>query len=206
MVIRLEDIGKRFGMDWIFRDVQFEFESGKAYALTGPNGSGKSTLMKIISLSMTPSKGQVRYIVPGHRNPDADEMMRTVAFAAPYISLVQDFTLEEMLQFHFRFRKMLVANTTALLDISGLAPHRHKQVLHFSSGMMQRLKLSLSILSDTPVLLLDEPTSNLDVKASAWYHDMIGQYAQDKIVIIGSNQPDEYSFASGQLHVPDFKR
>lgn len=206
MVIRLEDIGKRFGMDWIFRDVQFEFESGKAYALTGPNGSGKSTLMKIISLSMTPSKGQVRYIVTGHRNPDADEMMRTVAFAAPYISLVQEFTLEEMLQFHFRFRKMLVPDTETLLELSGLSAHRHKQVQHFSSGMTQRLKLSLSILSDTPVLLLDEPTSNLDAKAAAWYHDMIQHYTKDKIVIIGSNQPDEYSFASGQLHVPDFKR
>jgi ABC-type multidrug transport system ATPase subunit len=204
MVIQLEDIGKRFGMEWIFKGINFAFESDSAYAITGPNGSGKSTLLKIISLSMTPSKGNVRFIIPGHRNTDMDAMMREVAFAAPYISLVQDFTLAEMVAFHYSFRQMQVDDAD-FWEISGLKTHRNKIIRHFSSGMMQRLKLSLSILSKTPVLLLDEPASNLDKAATQWYLGLIHQFTSGRVVIIGSNQPEEYAFAKTGLHIPDYK-
>lgn len=204
MVIQLEDIGKRYGMEWIFRGIRFTFESGKPCAITGPNGSGKSTLLKIISLSMTPSKGNVRYIIQGNRNPDMETMIRKVAYAAPYISLVQDFTLAEMVAFHDTFQQMQVKEND-FWEICGLKAHREKVIKHLSSGMMQRLKLSLSILSDTPILLLDEPTSNLDKAAAQWYIDLMHQFTSERVVIIGSNQPEEYAFATAALHVPDYK-
>jgi ABC-type multidrug transport system ATPase subunit len=205
MVIKLTDIGKRYGFDWIFKGVNYQFITKNSYAITGPNGSGKSTLLKVISGGLTPSKGSVDFRMEGTRNPDKSELITKIAFAAPYISLLQELTLTEMIDFHFRFRKMMVDNPDTVLEINGLGAHRNKPIGQFSSGMMQRLKLSLAILSETPVLLLDEPSSNLDEQGFAWYHDMIRHYTAEKIVIIGSNQPEEYSFCTEKLHVPDFK-
>lgn len=205
MVIRLENIGKRYGLNWIFRDLNFQFEAAKAYAVTGPNGSGKSTLLKVISGGLTPSKGSRHYNIEGLRNPDAADIATRISFAAPYISLIQELTLEEMIRFHFKFHPMLAESPEAVMEINGLAQHRHKKISQFSSGMMQRLKLSLSILSDTPTLLLDEPTSNLDVQGTEWYLELVERFTKNRLVIIGSNQKHEYSFASESLHVPDFK-
>jgi ABC-type multidrug transport system ATPase subunit len=205
MVLKLTDIGKRYGFDWIFKGVNYQFVSGQSYAITGPNGSGKSTLLKVISGGLTPSKGSVDFSMEGIRNPDKSELITKIAFAAPYISLLQELTLAEMIDFHFRFRKMMVDQPDDVLEINGLGAHQNKPISQFSSGMMQRLKLSLAILSETPVLLLDEPSSNLDAQGFAWYHDMMSRFSTGKLVIIGSNQPEEYSFCQEHLHVPDFK-
>lgn len=205
MVIKLTDIGKRYGFDWIFKGVNYQFISENSYAITGPNGSGKSTLLKVISGGLTPSKGSVDFSMEGIRNPDKSELITKIAFAAPYISLLQELTLIEMIDFHFRFRKMMVDHADNVLEINGLGAHKNKPIGQFSSGMMQRLKLSLAILSETPVLLLDEPSSNLDAQGFNWYLDMMSRYTGGKLVIIGSNQPEEYSFCKENLHVPDFK-
>jgi ABC-type multidrug transport system ATPase subunit len=205
MVIQLTDIGKRYGFEWIFKGLNYQFISGEAYAITGPNGSGKSTLLKVISGGLTPSKGDIHYHFEGIRNPDKSDLITQTAFAAPYISLIQELTLAEMIDFHFRFRKMLVANAHEMLHLNGLAAHINKPIGQFSSGMIQRLKLSLAIMSDTPVLLLDEPTSNLDAQGCQWYQDMLLKFKNDRILIIGSNQPHEYELTNAALHVPDYK-
>lgn len=206
MKIRLEDLGKRYGLDWIFRHISFEFEPGLAYAVTGYNGSGKSTLLKIISGGHSPSQGRILYERGDSRVLKGSDVAADIAYTAPYIHLVEEFTLREMVDFHFRFKKMRVKNAAELIEISGLGEHSNKIIANFSSGMMQRLKLSLSILSDTSVLLLDEPTSYLDVNACDWYHRLMREHTSGRLVIIGSNQPDEYTFARGAtLHIPDFK-
>lgn len=205
MEIKLINVGKRFSLEWIFRKVNFQFESGQSYAITGHNGSGKSTLLKIISGGSTPSEGQVVYSISGKEYSQL-QIADKISYAAPYIHLIEDFTLQEMLEFHFRFKKMKVQSVSELLDIIELRAHQNKVIQKFSSGMMQRLKLGLAILTESEVLLLDEPTSYLDEKAIAWYKNLLSTYIDGRILIIGSNQTHEYSFVTGgTLHVPDFQ-
>lgn len=204
MVIRLEDIGKRYGMEWIFRGVNVEFTEEVNCAIIGPNGSGKSTLLKIISGGLTPTRGKIDFKVQHVRNPDTDFIASQVSFAAPYISLVEEFSLMEMIDFHYKFKKMKVSKEE-FIDLCTLGKHPGKFLHQFSSGMRQRLKLATAILSDTQVLLLDEPTSNLDAQGCNWYHDLMSQYASGRTVIIGSNQPEEYSFCTGRVNIMDYK-
>lgn len=205
MEIELVNVGKRFSLDWIFRKVNFKFQSGQSYALTGYNGSGKSTLLKILSGGSTPSEGKVIYRWEGKELTQL-QVAEKVSYAAPYIHLIDDFTLEEMLEFHFRFKKMKVSSVDELLNIIELKAHRHKIISKFSSGMMQRLKLALAILTESEILLLDEPTSYLDEKAIQWYKNLLETYIGNRILVIGSNQKHEYAFVQGGiLNVPDFQ-
>lgn len=205
MEIVLSNIGKRYGLNWIFRNVNYTLHSGQSYTLTGHNGSGKSTLLKILSGGLTPSEGGVQFIINGKESTPYN-VAQEMAFTAPYISLIEDFTLQEMLEFHFKFKKMRTQSIDDLMDIIGLKEHEDKFISKFSSGMMQRLKLSLTILSDTEVLLLDEPTAYLDENAIQWYRELLLNHMKDRLLIIGSNQKHEYSFIDSHIiHVPDFK-
>lgn len=204
MEISLSSVGKRYGFEWIFRNIDFNFQSGYSYALTGHNGSGKSTLLKILSGGLSPSEGRLTFINEG-KELNQIQIAENVAYAAPYIHLIDDFTLQEMLEFHFRFKKMAVSQDE-FMTILGLTAHKNKPVSKFSSGMMQRLKLSLAILTKSDILLLDEPTSYLDEHAIQWYRNLLSENIQDRLIIIGSNQRHEYAFVTGGvLHVPDFK-
>ncbi|HUH72787.1 MAG TPA: ABC transporter ATP-binding protein [Chitinophagales bacterium] len=204
MEINLTSIGKRYGFEWIFRNVDFQFQSGNSYALTGHNGSGKSTLLKILSGGLTPSEGKIDF-KDGQKHFTPIEIAKEVAYVAPYIQLIEDFTLQEIVEFHFQFKKMYVTQDE-LMEIMDLKVHQNKSIRHFSSGMMQRLKLSLAILSQTQILLLDEPTSYLDEKAILWYKNLLQDYIFDRLVILGSNQKHEYTFVEGgEIHLPDFK-
>ena len=123
MEINLTSLGKRYGLEWIFRKVDFQFQSGNSYALTGHNGSGKSTLLKVLSGGLTPSEGKIEF-KEGNKIYSQIEIAKDVAYVAPYINLIDDFTLLEMIEFHFQFKKMYVTQSELLeildlIDITG---------------------------------------------------------------------------------------
>lgn len=205
MKIELLGVSKRFNYEWIFRDLNYNFESSNSYAITGQNGSGKSTLLKIISGQLSPSEGSISYY--HQKSIPVENIYTEVAFTAPYIELVDDFSLFEYLQFHFSFKKVLNGHTlTELLEISGLQKHRNKSLKTFSSGMKQRVKLITTILSDTKLLLLDEPSSNLDAAGVLWYQQLMDQYRSERIVIVGSNMEREYLFCNKTLNIAEYKK
>ncbi|WP_207435490.1 ABC transporter ATP-binding protein [Sabulibacter ruber] len=203
MQIKLTSLGKRFNYEWIFRNLSYEFVSGKAYAILGHNGSGKSTLLSILSGFQLPSEGAVSYTFQGNEVP-VDELYRYLSIAAPYQDLLEEFTLEEMIQFHTRFKNLKGITPQQLPDLLQLQAARHKLVRDFSSGMRQRLKLGLALYSDTPLLLLDEPTTNLDQAGVAWYLEHLERNRQNRLVLIGSNVPHEYSFCDEQLPINEY--
>lgn len=205
MTIQLENISKRYGFEWIFKKINYQFEAGKKYAIIGPNGSGKSTLLKVISGGLVPTSGKVNCSIPHKRVTDEIQMAKEISFAAPYISLIEDFSLEELYNFHASFKKMKTASKEEFFEISQLGIHKKKYIKNFSSGMKQRLKLSLAFLTESQVVLLDEPTSNFDMKAVDWYLQLMENYTQDRLVIIGSNQEYEYSFCDQKLPIADYK-
>jgi ABC-type multidrug transport system ATPase subunit len=205
MNIQLKDISKRFGKEWIFKNINYQFESNEKYAIIGHNGSGKSTLLKVISNGLMPTLGSINYSIPHKRTLSDFEINQQIAFAAPYISLIEEFTLKELFTFHTSLQKLYIQDFNQFLDIVELKAHQHKLLKNFSSGMKQRTKLALTILSKTDTLLLDEPTSNLDSKSIQWYFNLIEQYTKDRITIIGSNQSYEYEFCKHSINILDYK-
>ena len=201
MQISLAEACKRFNKEWIFKNLNFQFEAGKHYALVGNNGSGKSTLLQIIAGYSGLTKGSIDW------NPfDANNIYEQISFAAPYLELVEEFTATEQFEFQAQFKPIQKdLSTEKILELIGLKNAAHKQIRYYSSGMKQRLKLALAIFSDCPILLLDEPCSNLDKEGYALYDTLIKEYAMHKLIIVGSNDPAEYHFCKEQVNLMDYK-
>jgi ABC-type multidrug transport system ATPase subunit len=207
MHITLSKISRKYNCEWIFRDVDFEFEQGNAYAILGSNGSGKSTLLQIISGHLHPSGGTITY---NHDNKDIpiDDVFRHVTFSGPYLELIEEFTLEEMLTFHSRFRAFRSnMDVDAVMEATGLKRNRNKPIKYFSSGMKQRVRLAIALLTESEVVLLDEPAANLDRKAIEWYRNLVATNKSDRIIIVCSNsQSDEHDFCTQSIVIDDYKR
>ena len=208
MEIQLRDVGKRFRFEWIFKNFSHDFLPNEHTALLGPNGSGKSTLMKVISGHLSPSAGQITFLKSDTRETiETANIYKEISFAAPYIELIEEFTLTEILDFHSRF-KVFQNNldNRALIEILGFEKSRNKELRFFSSGMKQRLKLALAICSASPILLLDEPTTNLDTQGAAWYREILGQFCKNRTIIVATNTEADYSFfCKAQINVFDYK-
>lgn len=205
MKIRLQEASKRFQYEWIFKNLNLELNQGDSLAITGGNGSGKSTLLKCISGSIPFSSGKMTVESNG-KVVSESEWYQHLAISAPYLELPEEFSLSELIGFHFKFKSPLnQIQPQELIDILYLDQHLAKPVSQFSSGMKQRLKLGIALFSDVPVILLDEPTSNLDKKGVAWYTDLIRDFQKDRILIICSNEPREYEFCKQKLALEEFK-
>ena len=206
LTISVQDLFKRFNREWIFKKLTYTFQPGNTYAVTGPNGSGKSTLLQVLWGQVPQSSGTISYI-KGAKTIPMEEVFRCVAIATPYMDLIDEFTLDEMLNFHFRLKK--IRDGVKLQDIPRivyLEDARDKQLINFSSGMRQRLKLAMAFYTDADVYFLDEPGTNLDSTAFAWYRQELAKLPQKAIIVIASNNPDEYPGEASILHIMDFKR
>lgn len=206
MKIEVSGLGKKFGREWIFRNLDFNFNSGEPVAVIGPNGSGKSTFLQVISGILPQSKGSVKYFTDQNLEISVSEIYKHISYAAPYLELIEELTLSEFLSFHIRF-KPLPQNISSADFIKRLNFENaaHKQIKVFSSGMKQRLKLGLALFSQTGIILLDEPTANMDHKGVEWYLENIETVKKSKILIICSNQNYEYSFCKSFIDIKNFK-
>ena len=204
--ITLQNIGRRFNRDWIFRGIGHTFISGESYAILGSNGSGKSTLLAVLNGSLSPSTGIISYSF-NDLSVEVDQVFQHISLAAPYLELIEEFSLSEMIDFHFKFKTYKPGiNKAAIIELLSLPGSPNKLIRYFSSGMKQRLKLALAFCADTPILMLDEPTSNLDSQGVDWYLNLVQQFAKDRLTIICSNQEHEYSFCKHKLSIADYKQ
>jgi ABC-type multidrug transport system ATPase subunit len=205
MKILLSDAGKRYNREWIFRHLNYEFNTGTAYAVTGNNGSGKSTLLQVIAGAVQHSEGTIDFIADG-KLIEAELHHQNISLAAPYLELPEEMTLMEFLSFHQSFKPFLSSlNNSFIIDELGLKHAAHKQIRNYSSGMKQRVKLAHAIFSDVSVVLLDEPTTNLDAEGIALYHRLITNYCLNRLVIVSSNDEEEYSFCKEKISISTYK-
>jgi ABC-type multidrug transport system ATPase subunit len=204
MRIELKNAGRRFNQEWIFRNLSYQFQSPNKYAILGPNGSGKSTLISVLLGTLSTSEGEINYSDPV---PIAiEQVYKRVSLAAPYLDLIEEFTLQETIDFHFKFNAVHPQiSQPEILELLGLKKSQDKALKYFSSGMKQRTKLALACCSNTSVLFLDEPTSNLDLQGIGWYEALISRFTENRLVIIGSNQKNEYSFCNHLIDITNFK-
>jgi len=192
MRITVTEAGKRFNRDWIFRGLNLEFKHGTHYAITGHNGSGKSTLLQCVAGAMHLSEGDISYHTP-ENVLDKDNWYQHVSICTPYLEVIEEMTATEFLDYHSAFKPMKKGwDTPGMLKEIGLTKAANKQIRHFSSGMKQRVKLAQAFFSDTQILILDEPCSNLDKMGFDLYKKLINDHTADRLVLIGSNDPLEF--------------
>lgn len=190
MRITLQQVSKSFGRETVINGVDHVFEPGSRTAILGPNGSGKSTLLQLIGGFSIPTKGAVVHELNG-KVIEQEHVYRRVSIAAPYMSLYEELSLREAIASHRRFKPL--RGNLAVEEVARIAlleKHLDKPVRDFSSGMKQRLKLALAVLSDTSLLLLDEPTSNLDANGTMWYTELMSTHSKGRTLAVASNRQE----------------
>lgn len=185
MILSGKEIGKKFGKNWIFRHLDFEVNKGIPTVITGKNGAGKSTLLQIASGFLTPSHGEI-FI----DNIKIDDSNATINLIGPYTELIEEFTLLEFLEFHSQFKKP-TCDYEQMAESASL--HLEKPIIDFSTGMKQRVKLITTFFFENDILLMDEPTSNLDKEGIHWFSKEFGKIKMSRLIILASNQKEEVS-------------
>lgn len=205
MKVILQDISISFYQKRILKNINFVFEEQGVYAITGDNGSGKSTLVRTLAGVLKPSSGQVCHALKG-KDLASEDLYKHLNWVAPYINLYEELNAAEIFSFHKSF-KQSSCSLEEFLDKTQLVSHKNKRIKYYSSGMKQRLKLALAMFFEGPLLLLDEPTVNLDHHYQAWYQAHLQELVQrgDKTIIIASNAPEEYAIANGILDLEKFR-
>lgn len=204
--ITVKGLGKRFNREWIFRNLNYTFKPSQIYAITGPNGSGKSTLLQVLWGQLPPSTGALKYTTNSNSEIPIDEIFKHLTIATPYLDLIEEFTLSEHLRFHFKLKSSRAGmNEQEMLEKMKLTSARDKHIANFSSGMKQRVKLGLAFFTQAELIFLDEPTTNLDQEATAWYHEQLRDLPSECTIFIASNQPSEYPPDAQEINILDFK-
>ncbi len=188
----------------IFKGFNYTFSTPGVYGISGANGSGKSTLIQVLSGFIQASYGSVEYSING-RKLNYLEVARKIAFAAPYIQLIEELSVSEMVEFHAQYAS-LHQSTEAFLDNIYLSNHSDKFLNQLSSGMMQRLQLGLAFGSkDKSIIILDEPSSFLDERAKKWMEKKIEERKTDALIIIASNDMEDLGLCQTIIKMEDYK-
>lgn len=205
MKIELKEVGKRYQDHWIFKSFSYHFQPSERYALLGANGSGKSTLLRIIAGIQSYSTGKVSYTNDG-KEMNAEKLFYSISYCAPGMDIIEEMSLKEFLKFHFSFKPFLKnLSVDSILAILDMEKEKNKFIHEFSSGMKQRVKLAQAFFSDTPLLFLDEPCSNLDLQGVQLYREWLQKFTENRIVIIASNDEREYPNTKHLIRLADYK-
>jgi ABC-type multidrug transport system ATPase subunit len=204
--IEMNNAGRKFNNDWIFKGITQQFIQGNCYGITGNNGSGKSTLLQVLSSQLLLSEGTCNYIV-NDVEYDSNYWHTHYSFASPYLQLFEEYSLIELLTFHNSVKPFYTQlSITQIIDNLNLTKQRNKALRYYSSGMKQRVKLALALYSNTPLVLLDEPTSNLDAPNILWFKEQLKLYSTNRIVVIASNSIESELFMCNTIiNINDFK-
>lgn len=205
LTVTVKDLNKRFNREWIFKNFSYTFRSGTTYAITGPNGSGKSTLLQVLWGQVPQTSGSLQYSI--NKNIiDIENICSYISIATPYLDLIDDFTLNEQLNFHFKLKQIRSSvSINELMEIMYLKQAKDKYLGNFSSGMKQRVKLALAFYTQADLIFLDEPGTNLDDQAFAWYKNELQKLPIKSTVFIASNNSAEYPINATTINLMDFK-
>jgi heme exporter protein A len=202
--IGFEGVAKRYDARVIFKGVSGDAVPGRILVITGPNGSGKSTLVRILCGLARPTVGRIEWRL-GREPPMArDEWRRHLGVVAPAMSVYEELTAMENLQFFARVRGLgpMEPRCRECLEQVGLDPDRQTQVMGFSTGMVQRLKIAQAMLHDPPVLMFDEPGSNLDPTGQDWLEGFTRSAADDgRTIVLATNDRCEMTWGDDRVEL-----
>ena len=163
-------------------------------------------MLQVIAGNINPTSGKIIYSKDGQEIP-VEKIFQYLTIVAPYQELIEEFTLREMLDFHFFFKSLVPGySIQGIIDRIGFKDPGRKSIQFFSSGMKQRVKLILALFSDVPIVLLDEPAMNLDEAGTKWYIQLVSEMVKNRIILVCSNlQQQETSFCKEKLFIEDYK-
>ncbi len=190
--LHIENLSKKFGTHWVLKAINLNIYPTEKIAILGSNGSGKSTLLRIIAGFLYFNKGVLAW-----KEESTGELIESpnFAYSAPYLDLFEHLTVKEHFEFHFKQKSCV--EDLSMEEIIGLGKfedYQQKQIRQLSSGVRQRFKNTLAILSKSDVLFLDEPCSNLDENNIQHFQNLASQFTKNKMVVVASNNPVEYDF------------
>jgi len=190
--LTIDSVSKSYGARRVLRNVTARAVAGQVLVIAGPNGSGKSTLVKMIARLTRPTDGRVLWKLDGQTLPAADAR-RIVGMVSPDLTFYDELSAIENLRFFAQVRGLSAAPefVKSLFDRFELRGRSGDLVGAYSSGMKQRLKYAFALMHDPQLLLLDEPTANLDERGVALVHDAIAQARLCRCVVIATNEPEE---------------
>ena len=200
--IKATNLSKKFNERLIFKEVGFELQSGQSLVVTGQNGSGKTTLMRIISGLLSPTEGKLSFLNDS-LEIEAQQTFTYIGLVGPYLQLYNNLTAMENLAFFSKIRGFGM-NRSKILELIkqvGLGGREQDYVKNYSSGMIQRLKFVFALLHEPPILLVDEPTSNLDEKGAEIVYGLLNKQMENQILIVATNNPEESRFGQTRIHV-----
>lgn len=203
MKITLDGIGKRYRSNWLFRNLNTELTAPGNYMITGYNGSGKSTLLLILTGFVTPTAGKMVWTGNDGNVLKREDAFEHFSLCSPALDLFDELTLAELVERHFTFRNLSDGyKITDVKEICGLDAHWNKSIGTFSSGMKQRVKIALAVLTQSSALVLDEPAMNLDSRSVDWYYQLINSYLGDRLLIVATNNPAiDCPFKSTEINI-----
>ena len=201
--ITADGLSKDFNRRPIFRDISFSFSSPSSLAITGKNGAGKSTLSKILAGLISSTKGSITYTL-NDKHVGIEEFKHYIGFVSPYLNLYDEFTALENLQLLSRIRATTQQNEGRMKELLSLVNLWHRRddfVGTFSSGMKQRLKYAFALLHNPIMLILDEPTSNLDEEGIEFVQRIVKQQKEEGILVVATNDKEEADWCGQEIHV-----
>ena len=199
-------LNKVFGRRLIFNNINFKFENNGIFGISGPNGSGKSTLIKIIAGITSPSSGKTIHNSKG-KMVIPEQLHNYIGFVSPYLVLYDEFSAWENLNYFAEIRDVPFDSdkVNSLLDMFLLLNRKDDFVKTYSSGMKQRLKFIFALMHSPQLLLLDEPTSNLDTEGKEKVYSLLRKEADSSIIIIASNEESDLDICSSLIQLEQFK-
>lgn len=195
------DIAKTFNRRRIFSGISFEISSPTSMAITGKNGAGKSTLAKIIAGVLSSTAGELRY-ESGGKKLDEETRKDHIGFVSPYLNLYDEFSAMENLFLLLRIRSAGApkeARLETLLKRFSLWQRRDDSVRGYSTGMKQRLKYVFALAHSPSVLVLDEPTTNLDDDGIKVVEEVVKEQKQSSILVVATNDSAEAGWCGQRI-------
>jgi ABC-type multidrug transport system ATPase subunit len=183
-ILRVQHLTKTFGRQRAVDDLDFTVAPGEAVALWGRNGAGKTTVIKCV-LGLYRYRGTITVAGRDVRR-QSKAARRRVGYVSQELAFYAELTARDTLHLFARLRQVPLARAAALLERVELGPHAAKPVKALSGGMKQRLALAVALLSDPPLLLLDEPTANLDAASRELLLHLLAELRQGGQTIVFS--------------------
>ncbi|MHB8579675.1 MAG: ABC transporter ATP-binding protein [Ignavibacteriaceae bacterium] len=204
--LQVKNVSKFFGRRLIFKDMTFEINNNGILGISGDNGSGKSTLVKIIAGISSPSSGKIVHQDQG-KEIIPEKLHNYIGFVSPYLVLYEEFSAYENLSFFSNIRgiKFNAERADFLLEKLLLFKRKDDLVKTYSSGMKQRLKFIFALIHSPSLIILDEPTSNLDSNGKDTVYQLVDTESKTNIIIIASNEQSDLNICHREIKLQDFK-